>query len=173
MTPIPTTEEDSMQAKDISNVVHGTAETLLSKLEENVAATSMYSRGSTFARPLHPIKKGEVCSFIKGGQQCYYTMSKQRLINNYCPTILDIKGDDVEDAKEASENEDLEDEEEGEEEDELLQDTDPGPLGCDGKDVEDVLNIISQSIYREGEGIFFIHLSSFLSVAIYRSNRRR
>ena len=92
--------------------------------------------------------------------------SKQRLTNNYCPTILDIKGDDVEDAKEASENEDLEDEEEGEEEDELLQDTDPGPLGCDGKDVEDVLNIISQSIYREGEGIFFIQLSSFLSVAI-------
>ena len=105
-------------------------------------------------------------------------MSKQRLINNYCPTILDIKGDDVEDAKEASENEDLEDEEEGEEEDELLQDTDPGPLGCDGKDVEDVLNIISQSIYREGEGIFFIHLPSFLSVAIllfdkYRLNGRR
>ena len=96
-------------------------------------------------------------------------MSKQRLINNYCPTILDIKGDDVEDAKEASENEDIEDEEEGEEEDELLQDTDPGPLGCDGKDVEDVLNIISQSIYREGEGIFFIHLSSFLSVAIVLS----
>ena len=87
-------------------------------------------------------------------------MSKQRLINNYCPTILDIKGDDVEDAKEASENEDLEDEEEGEEEDELLQDTDPGPLGCDGKDVEDVLNIISQSIYREGEGISFYHSSN-------------
>ena len=89
-------------------------------------------------------------------------MSKQRLINNYCPTILDIKGDDVEDAKEASENEDIEDEEEGEEEDELLQDTDPGPLGCDGKDVEDVLNIISQSIYREGEGISFYHSSSFI-----------
>ena len=68
MTPIPTTKEDSMEAKDISNVVHGTAETLLSKLEENVAATSMYSRGSTFARPLHPTKKGGVCSFIEGGQ---------------------------------------------------------------------------------------------------------
>ena len=66
MTPTPTTEEDSMQAKDICNVVHGTAETLLSKLEENVAATSMYSRGSTFPRPLHHIKKGGVCSFIKG-----------------------------------------------------------------------------------------------------------
>ena len=63
MTPIPTTEDDSMQAKDISNVVHGTAETLLSKLEENVAATSIYNRGSTFARPLHPIKKGGLCFF--------------------------------------------------------------------------------------------------------------
>ena len=87
-------------------------------------------------------------------------------IDNYCPTYLDIKGDDVEDAKEASEIEDIEDEEGGEEEeeeeDELLQDTDPGPLGCDGKDVEDVLNIISQSIYREGDGIFFIHSSSFI-----------
>ena len=71
MTPIPAIEEDSMQAKDISNVVHGTAETLLSKLEENVAATSMYSRGSTFARPLHPIKKGRVCSFIKSNQYYY------------------------------------------------------------------------------------------------------
>ena len=49
-----------MQPKDISNVVHGTAETLLSKLEENVAATSLYSRGSNFARPQHPIKKGVV-----------------------------------------------------------------------------------------------------------------
>ncbi len=74
-------------------------------------------------------------------------MSKLRFIDNYCSTNLDIKGDDIEDAKEASENEDIEDEEEGEEEDELLQDTDPAPLGCDGKDVEDVLNIISQSIY--------------------------
>ena len=165
MTPIPTTEDDSMQAKDISNVVHGTAETLLSKLEENVAATSMYSRGSTFARPLHPIKKGRVCSFIKGNQYYYYnhfTMSKLRFIDDYSSKNLDIKGDDIEDAKEASENEDIEDEEEGEEEDELLQDTDPGPLGCDGKDVEDVLNIISQSIYREGEGISFYHSSSFI-----------
>ena len=60
-----------MQPKDISNVVHGTAETLLSKLEENVAATSIYSRGSTFARPKHSIKKGGVCSFINGGQYYY------------------------------------------------------------------------------------------------------
>ena len=71
MTPIPAIEEDSVQAKDISNVVHGTAETLLSKLEENVAATTMYSRSSTIARPLHPFKKGRVCSFIKGNQYYY------------------------------------------------------------------------------------------------------
>ena len=89
-------------------------------------------------------------------------MSKLRFIDNYCSTNLDIKGDDIEDAKEASENEDVEGEEWGEEEDRLLQDTDPGPLGCDGKDVEDVLNIISQSIYREGEGISFYHSSSFI-----------
>ena len=30
----------------------------------------------------------------------------------------------------------------------------PGPLGKDGMNVEDVLNIISQSIFREGEGLF-------------------
>ena len=42
--------------------------------------------------------------------------------------------------------------EDDEEEEELLQDTNPGPLESEGKDVEDVLNIISQSIYREGEG---------------------
>ena len=90
------------------------------------------------------------------------TMSKLRFIDNYCSTNLDIKSDDIDDAKEASENEDVEDEEWGEEEDRLLQDTDPGPLGCDGKDVEDVLNIISQSIYREGEGISFYHSSSFI-----------
>jgi hypothetical protein len=34
----------------------------------------------------------------------------------------------------------------------LLQSTGPGPLDSEGVSVEDVLNIISQSIYREGEG---------------------
>jgi hypothetical protein len=34
----------------------------------------------------------------------------------------------------------------------LLQSTGPGPLDKDGMNVEDVLNIISHSIYREGEG---------------------
>ena len=46
----------------------------------------------------------------------------------------------------------MDEDEEEEEEEEFLQDTAPGPLGVDGKDVEDVLSIISQSIYREGEG---------------------
>lgn len=35
---------------------------------------------------------------------------------------------------------------------ELLQMSEPGPLGEEGREVEDVLNIISQSIFREGEG---------------------
>lgn len=35
---------------------------------------------------------------------------------------------------------------------ELLQTKEPGPLEKNGKDVEEVLNIISQSIYREGNG---------------------
>ena len=34
----------------------------------------------------------------------------------------------------------------------LLQSSGPGPLESDGISVEEVLNIISQSIYREGEG---------------------
>ena len=64
--------------------------------------------------------------------------------------LLGNKRESVEPATEAKEDEDdIEDEEE---EEELLQDTNPGPLGLDGRDVEDVLNIISQSIYREGEG---------------------
>ena len=46
----------------------------------------------------------------------------------------------------------MEEDDYDEEEEEYLQDTNPGPLGADGKDVEDVLSIISQSIYREGEG---------------------
>ncbi len=37
-------------------------------------------------------------------------------------------------------------------EEELLLSSHPGPLDKEGKNVEDVLNIISQSIFREGEG---------------------
>lgn len=49
----------------------------------------------------------------------------------------------------------------------LLQASSPGPLDKDGINVEDVLNIISQSIYREGEGQVLLKLcdrSSLLSV---------
>ena len=37
-------------------------------------------------------------------------------------------------------------------ESELLQMAEPGPLEAEGRDIEQVLSIISQSIYREGEG---------------------
>ncbi|TRY79717.1 hypothetical protein TCAL_01984 [Tigriopus californicus] len=50
---------------------------------------------------------------------------------------------------------------------ELLQMSEPGPLGEEGRDVEDVLNIISQSIFREGAGHLLMRLSdrtSLLSV---------
>ena len=38
------------------------------------------------------------------------------------------------------------------EESELLQGSEPGPLPEEGRDVDDVLNVISQSINREAEG---------------------
>ena len=37
-------------------------------------------------------------------------------------------------------------------ESELLQVAEPGPLEAEGRDIEQVLSIISHSIYREGEG---------------------
>lgn len=52
-------------------------------------------------------------------------------------------------------------------EQELLQMSEPGPLGDEGREVEDVLNVISQSIYKEGEGQLLMKLSdrtSLLSV---------
>lgn len=52
-------------------------------------------------------------------------------------------------------------------EEELLQSSEPGPLDKEGKNVEDVLNIISQSIFREGEGHILLKLCdrpSLLSV---------
>ena len=58
-------------------------------------------------------------------------------------TQLGVKGD-------AEDGESGEDDEE--DEDEVLQDSEPGPLSKDPKDVEEVLNVISQSIYREGQG---------------------
>ena len=45
------------------------------------------------------------------------------------------------------------------EEGDLLQSSEPGPLDKEGKDVEDVLGIISQSIFRAGEGHSLMKLS--------------
>ena len=51
------------------------------------------------------------------------------------------------------------------EEDEVLQDSEPGPLSQDPKEVEEVLNVISQSIYREGQGMlpftYNLHIQIF------------
>eukprot|EP00092_Neocalanus_flemingeri_P014901 GFUD01016093.1.p1 GENE.GFUD01016093.1~~GFUD01016093.1.p1 ORF type:complete len:800 (+),score=220.63 GFUD01016093.1:61-2460(+) len=52
-------------------------------------------------------------------------------------------------------------------ESDLLQVAEPGPLDSEGKDIEQVLSIISNSIYREGEGQIFSKLcdrSALLSV---------
>ena len=45
MTPVPPLDKEPMQARELSNVVQGTAENLLSKLEESVAATTISGRG--------------------------------------------------------------------------------------------------------------------------------
>ena len=51
-------EEEVGEGRDLSNVVQGTAETLLNQLEETVAATSISNRGIPFGRPLSNKKKG-------------------------------------------------------------------------------------------------------------------
>ena len=51
-------EEAAAEGRDISNVVQGTAETLLNKLEETVAATSISNRGIPFGRPMSNNRKG-------------------------------------------------------------------------------------------------------------------
>jgi len=112
-------KNEDVDEKELSSFVQGTAESLLSKLEETVAATTISNRGLPFGKPRNARKKGT------------------RNVDN---------------AKEAKEEDDDMEDDEEEEEEEFLQDTNPGPLGLDGKDVEDVLSIISQSIYREGEG---------------------
>ena len=48
-------------------------------------------------------------------------------------------------------------------ESELLQMSAPGPLDEEGTEVEDVMNIISQSIYKEGEGRIVIYLTKIPS----------
>ena len=72
-----------------------------------------------------------------------YPLVKQKKIE--IVTRLGVKGD----AEDGESGED-----EVEDEDEVLQDSEPGPLSKDPKDVEEVLNVISQSIYREGQGQF-------------------
>ena len=51
-------EQESVEGRDLSSVVQGTAETLLNKLEETVAATSISNRGVPFGRHLPNNKKG-------------------------------------------------------------------------------------------------------------------
>ena len=51
------------------------------------------------------------------------------------------------------------------EEDEVLQDSEPGPLSQDPKEVEEVLNVISQSIYREGQGM--LHFTYKLHIKFF------
>ena len=87
--------EEEEEEEDMSNVVQGTTETILNKLEENLAAA---------------------------------------------PEV---------------------------EESDLLCGAEPGPLAAEGRDIEQVLSIISNSIYREGEGQIFSKLcdrSALLSV---------
>ena len=59
MTPVSQQDQTPVQERDLSNVVQGTAETLLNKLEETVAATSISNRGIPFGRALIPGKKGK------------------------------------------------------------------------------------------------------------------
>ena len=93
--------------KELSTVVQGTAENLLTKLEEAVSG----------------------------------------------PPVDDEGGD-------------LEDEE-------VLQDSAPGPLSEDAKDVEDVINVISQSIYREGQGKHMLIGFFLCKIAILRGKKKR
>ena len=54
----PSYEHEVVDEKDLSSVVQGTAETLLSKLEETVAATSISNRKLPFGKQMNFNKKG-------------------------------------------------------------------------------------------------------------------
>ena len=54
----PSYEHEVVADKDLSSVVQGTAETLLSKLEETVAATTISNRKMPFAKQMNSNKKG-------------------------------------------------------------------------------------------------------------------
>ena len=62
-TPALTSNKEMVQDKELSNVIQGTAENLLSKLEESVAATSISGRGI-------PLSKTETSS-AKGVKYIY------------------------------------------------------------------------------------------------------
>ena len=51
-------ESDEVDQKDLTSVVQGTAETLLSKLEETVAATTISNRSMPFGKHITSKKKG-------------------------------------------------------------------------------------------------------------------
>ena len=51
-------DEETVEGHDLSNVVQGTAESLLNKLEETVAATSISNRLLPFGRPPSNNNKG-------------------------------------------------------------------------------------------------------------------
>ena len=57
-------ESDEVDQKDLTSVVQGTAETLLSKLEETVAATTISNRGVPFGKQMTSKKKGILFEFI-------------------------------------------------------------------------------------------------------------
>ena len=57
-------EPDEVDQKDLTSVVQGTAETLLSKLEETVAATTISNRGMPFGKQMTSKKKGIVFEIV-------------------------------------------------------------------------------------------------------------
>ena len=57
-------EPDEVDQKDLTSVVQGTAETLLSKLEETVAATTISNRGMPFGKQMTSKKKGIVFKIV-------------------------------------------------------------------------------------------------------------
>ena len=58
MTSSLQNEEETVEGPDLSNVVQGTAESLLNKLEKTVAATSISNRLVPYGRPPSSNNKG-------------------------------------------------------------------------------------------------------------------
>ena len=57
-------EPDEVDQKDLTSVVQGTAETLLSKLEETVAATTISNRSMPFGKQMTSKKKGIISEIV-------------------------------------------------------------------------------------------------------------